>query len=67
MKYIQDTRVILAALVLVIVIIKEVGKSIRINQLKNIEKTRIESMGQYEKNSKDGYLKVFETNKKIEE
>ena len=37
----------------------EVGKSFRISQLKEINESSIRSMGEYEKNSKTDYLKVF--------
>ncbi|MEL0455389.1 hypothetical protein WJN01_04040 [Flavobacteriaceae bacterium SZ-1-7] len=61
MKYLKDTRVIIAILIVFSLIIKEIGKSVRINQLKEIEKSKIESMGEYEKNSKTEYLKTFES------
>jgi hypothetical protein len=48
MKFIQDTRVIIAFSIIVIVIILEIGKSIRINQLKKDEDTKIESMSKNE-------------------
>lgn len=64
MKYL-DTRIVISILFLLRLIILEVGKSVRINQLKNIDKTQIESMGEYEKKSKADYLKVL--NKKDSE
>ena len=57
MKFIQDTRVIVAISIIAIVLILEIGKSIRINQLKKIEDKKIESMSQYEEKSKNDYLK----------
>ena len=66
MKYFKDTRVIIVILIVVIVIITEIGKSLRINQLRVIEKSKIESIGEYEKNSKIEYLKVFERKKDSE-
>jgi multidrug efflux pump subunit AcrB len=57
MKFIKDSRVILAILILLIVIVIEMFKSIRIEQLKKSDQKKIESIGQYEENSKNNYLK----------
>ena len=58
MKYLKDTRIILGLLFIVALIILEIGKSIRINQLKEVEESKIESIGNYEEKSKNEYLKV---------
>ena len=57
MNFIKNTKVIIAISFIVVVIILEIGKSIRINQLKRIEVTKIESMSKYEEKSKNDYLK----------
>lgn len=61
MKYLKDIRLILAVSIIIIVIITETGKSIRINQLKKVEKSKIEAMGNYEKMSKTDYLKIIDS------
>ncbi|GAA4968320.1 hypothetical protein [Algibacter aquimarinus] len=57
----KKLKIIFATLItiLLIVITMEVGKSFRISQLKEINESSIRSMGEYEKNSKTDYLKVF--------
>ena len=47
----------MVVLILLIVLVIEIFKSIRIEQLKKIEENTIESIGNYEKKSKNDYLK----------
>lgn len=67
MKYLKDTRIILGLLFIVALIILEIGKSIRIDQLKEVEESKIESIGNYEEKSKNEYLKVIDSDKTIDE
>ena len=57
MKFLKDSRIIIAITILANVIIIEVGKSVRINQFKKIDESKIESMSKYEEKSKSDYLK----------
>ncbi|WP_425076326.1 hypothetical protein [Psychroserpens sp. S379A] len=56
MKFLKDTRNIIGLIILLGVIIKELGKSIRIEQFKNFNDSKIESIGKYEKDSNKNTL-----------
>lgn len=60
MKKINDTRIIIGVLIIVIVLIQEFGKSVRIQQLKTFDDSTIESIGKYEKDSKIECIKVLQ-------
>lgn len=46
MRYLKDTRIIIAISFTFGLIILEIGKSVRINQLKSIDKLIIQSFGE---------------------
>lgn len=46
---------------IIIVIIWEIGKSVRINQLREVNDSKIESIGDYEKKSKIEYIKILDS------
>ncbi len=50
--------------IIIIVIIREIGRSYRIKQLKKINNSKIESIGNYEKNSKYSISNWKKNNKK---
>lgn len=50
--------------IIIIVIIKEIGRSYRIKQFKKINNSKIESIGNYEKNSKYSIPNWKKNNKK---
>lgn len=51
--------------IILITIIKEIGKSKRITQFKNMDSSKIESIGNYEKKSKSKYSILSFWNKKM--
>jgi hypothetical protein len=59
--------IVLGIRIIVIAIIKEVGKSKRISQFKKMDSSKIESIGNYEKKSKSKYSILSFWNKKIHE
>jgi hypothetical protein len=53
MEFISDCRLSILALIVAIVLIREISKSYRINQFKKLDNSKIESIGNYEKKSKN--------------
>lgn len=54
MEKATDTQIlIIAVTVIVVVVILGIFKSLRIYQFKNIDKSKIDAIGKYEKNSKN--------------
>ncbi|WP_323787545.1 hypothetical protein [Psychroserpens sp.] len=63
MEYIKEIGSLAAIAWVMVTLIKEIGKSIRITQFKKMKKSKIELTGNYEKKSKSHDEQRFTSNK----